>query len=107
MIPMRKYLSDFFKLEDQEFFNYADEIEGELYDGLKKEFIKKSRDFSDKAVELFKKDFWFEPDGTQRNWNKIKDDDIDAMFKASRLKYLDMFESLKHFKLLKSPLKGI
>jgi hypothetical protein len=104
MIPMRLYLSDYFKLDDNEFLSYADEIENELYNALKKEFSKKSRDLPDKAVEFFRKDFWFE-DGVQRNWNKIKDEDIDNLFKTCRTRYLDLFDNLKLFKLLKSPLK--
>jgi hypothetical protein len=104
MLPMRRYLSDFFRIDDNEFFNYAVDFENELYNAVKKDFTKKSRDLPDKAVEFFRKDFWFE-NGIQRNWNKIKDEDIDNLFKNCRTKYLSLFENLKLFKLLKSPLK--
>jgi hypothetical protein len=105
MLPMRRYLTDYFRLEDHEFLNWADEIENELYNSLKKEFIKKSRDLPDKAVELFRKDFWYEGGNVQRNWNKMKDEDIDSLFKTCRAQYLDLFEDLKLYKLIKSPLK--
>jgi hypothetical protein len=104
MLPMRRYLTDFFKISDDEFFGYAEEVENELYNAVRKEFTKKNRDLPDKAVEFFRKDFWFEND-IQRNWNKIKDEDIDALFKTCRAKYLDLIDNLKLFKLLKAPLK--
>ncbi len=101
---MRKYLSDYYKLNNDEFVEYSNSIESELYQGIKKDFSKKVKDISNIVIDLFKKDFWFDK-GNQRNWNKIEEDDIDNLFKQVRSKYNDLFENLRYLKIMRSPLK--
>jgi hypothetical protein len=104
LLPMRKYLSDYYKLNNDEFVEYSNSIESELYQGIKKDFSKKVKDISNIVIDLFKKDFWFDK-GNQRNWNKIEEDDIDNLFKQVRSKYNDLFENLRYLKIMRSPLK--
>ena len=101
---MRKYLADYYNLNNDEFIEYSNSIESELYQGIKKDFSKKVKDISNIVVDLFKKDFWFD-NGNQRNWNKIEEDDIDNLFKQVRSKYNDLFENLRYLKIIRSPLK--
>jgi hypothetical protein len=106
MFPMKNYLKDFYKMSDEEILVYAKKIEIEVYNNVKKDFLRKSKEISGWAVELFKKKFWFINGNQQRVWNRMEDDEIDNLFKKNRNEFSDMFDTFKCFKLC-SPFKRI
>jgi hypothetical protein len=105
MFPLKIYLKDYYKLTDQEIKEYEDYIENEVYSNTKQNCAKKAKEISTIGIELFKKKFWFEKEDIQRHWNRLEEEEIDALFKKYRAEYLELFDCFKLFKIIKNPLK--
>jgi hypothetical protein len=103
MFPLKTYLKDYYNMSHEEILEFCRYIEAEIYNITKREITKKSREISTLAVELFKKNFWYEKE-EQRNWNRLEEEDIDNLFKKYRGEYVDLFEVFRTFKIVKSPL---
>lgn len=104
MFPLKNYLQIFYKFSNEEIVEYTAKIESEVYENLKKETNKRSKDIYSIAVELFRKKFWFEKDKIQRNWNRLEDDEIDILFKKCKSELNEIFENFKLFKIIRNPL---
>lgn len=94
-------------MDNAEFTEYAKTIENDIYNSIKKDFDKKTKEIASIGIELFRKKFWYEKETEPRIWNKLEDEQIDNLFKKYRLELSDLFEVLKYFKVPKSPLKCI
>ncbi len=92
-------------MSNEDIDEFANYVESEIYSNLKKDIIRKTKEISSIAVDLFKKKFWYEGENIQRNWNKLDDEDIDFLFKKFRGEYSDIFETFKIFRLVKNPLR--
>jgi hypothetical protein len=104
MFPLKNYLRDFYHLQDDEIYEFAQRIENEVYNSLKKEFSKNTKEIASTAVELFRKKFWYEKDNVARSWNRIENEEIDNLFKKCRSELIDLFETFKTLKIPKNPL---
>ncbi len=104
MFPLKNYLQIYYKSTNEEINEYAAKIETEVYENIKKELIKRSKEISTIAIDLFKKKFWYEKENVQRNWNRLEDDHIDILFKKCKSELTDIFETLKIFRIIKNPL---
>ena len=104
MFPLKNYLQVYYKSSNEEINEYAGKIEIEVYENLKKELTKRSKEISAIAIDLFRKKFWYEKENVQRNWNRLQDDEIDALFKKSKNELTDIFETLKTFRIIRNPL---
>ena len=91
-------------LSPEETDNFLSEIELEIYKKVKSELSKNSKEMGRLAIDCFKKKFWYEKEGVVKNWNKYSDDEIDNNFREIRTLYMDTFDQLKNFTLIKSPL---
>jgi hypothetical protein len=105
MFPLKNYLRDFYRMRDEEIFEFSINVETEVYNSIKKDILKRTKEISSIAVELFKKKFWYEKDNNQRQWHRIEEEEIDNLFKKFRNEYNDLFEQFKFFRVVRYPLK--
>lgn len=92
-------------MDDNEFIKYAEKIEAQVYESVKNTFFKKIQEISEIAVNYFKKKFWYEESGETKIWAKYEDDVIDSSYKNLRAEMMDIFETFRHLKTFKNPLK--
>lgn len=91
-------------MEEDEYIEYAKEIENEVYQSVKSEFARKLKEISSFAIDLFKKKFWYE-NGIPRIWNRMEESDIDSLYKQYKNETADLFENFRHYLVLRNPLK--
>jgi hypothetical protein len=104
MFQLRDYLETKYKLCNEEITEYVSRIEIEVYENLKKEITIRSKEISHIAIDLFRKKFWYERENIQRNWNRLKDEEIDNLFKECKSKLNEIFENFKNFKIIRNTL---
>jgi hypothetical protein len=106
MMSLKLYLHDNYNMQDEEFSEYLKSIEDEIYSGFKKDIVKeKVPDLFNYAVNNFKKDFLY-VDAMPRNWNRMSENEINALYKELKEKHSIIFNIFKHFKLVRSPMSG-
>jgi hypothetical protein len=105
MFPLKNYLRDFYRMSNEEIIDFARYVESEVYNNIKKDISKRTKEISTIAVDLFKKKFWFEKENIQRNWNRLEEDEIIALYKKTKAEFADLFETFKLFRVPKNPLQ--
>ena len=98
----QNFLSENFKMDDNEIHEFSREIQEEIYVTMKKDIKKKIDRLYDNAISNFKKEFFYE-EGIPRIWNKIEESQIDNLFSLSREKNLQTFNILSKLTLAKYP----
>ena len=103
IFPLKIYLKECFNLEKNEIKNYLNEIEDSIYDHIKKNIQGNIKEISQILVDLFKKKFWFDENGSVKNWNRFEEIQIDMNFKKIRNNYINIFDEFKNFSVIKNP----
>ncbi len=104
MFPLKNYLQIFYNLTNEEIVEYASKIECEVYENLRKEITKRIKEISSIAIELFRKQFWYEKENIQRNWNRLEEEEVDYLFKKCKKELSEIFENFKILKIIRNPL---
>lgn len=91
-------------MSNEEILEFSQYIELEVYNSIKKDILKRIKEISSLAVELFKKKFWYE-NNEARNWNRYEDEELDSLFLKIKAEFSDIFETFKIFRVVKHPLK--
>ncbi|MCQ2815804.1 MAG: 50S ribosome-binding GTPase [archaeon] len=99
----KAFLEDYYQITPEEFKNFSVGCEDMVYDSLKKDFMRYSRDIIGYCTENFKKNFWYD-EGIPRQWNKLNDKTIDELFEKYKAPNLQLFELFKKFRVIKNPL---
>ena len=103
IFPLKVYLKECFNLEKNEIKTYLNEIENSIYNDIKKKIQENIKEISQILIDLFKKKFCYEEDGSNKNWNRYDELEIDMNFKKIRNNYINIFEELKNFSVIKNP----
>lgn len=104
LLLQKEYLSEIYKMTEEEYIAFVDSCEEEIYSKIKTEFFRQLITFPNTQIDNFKKDFWYK-DGIPKVWNKESISDINLAYKENETKYKDTFELLRKLKVIKSPLK--
>ncbi len=86
-------------MSNEDIISFSKQIEVEVYNNIKKDFSRKTKEISTFAVELFRKKFWYESERQPRNWNRLEESEIDVLFKKCRVEFADIFDIFKSFKV--------
>ena len=92
----RFFLLSSFKLTNEQLMNYLTEIEKEVYENLKKECLKKTKEICSISINLFKKRF------NENNIKNLSQEQIYNLYKQLRTNYFNLFEQLKLFKIVRN-----
>jgi len=95
-----------FELEETDFLKFVEDLEEEIYNDLKRDLIKKSKEISNFQVENFRNKFWNE-DGVPRIWNQLSESVIKDYYNEAKKGSKENFELFKNYKILKKPLQLI
>jgi len=93
---LRFFLLSSFKLTNEQLMNYLTEIEKEVYENLKKECLKKTKEICSISINLFKKRF------NENNIKNLSQEQIYNLYKQLRTNYFNLFEQLKLFKIVRN-----
>ena len=104
LIAQKHILGEMYKITDEEYITFVDNLEEELYGKIKTEFDRELLDFPNIQIDNFKKDFWYN-DGIPKVWNKITINEINLSYKENSTKYRETFDLLKNLRVIKHPLK--
>jgi hypothetical protein len=102
----QNFLSDNFKMETSELYEYCNEIQDEIYVTMRKDIKKKIEKLYENAISNFKKDFFYE-EGIPRIWNKIEESQIDKLFILNREKHFQTFNIFRKLTLTRYPIECI
>ena len=104
LIAQKEYLTSTYKLTEEEYINFANTLEDQVYTNIKSQFNQQLPAFPNTQIDNFKKDFWY-VDGIPKVWNKKQLSQINLEFKEVSEKYKKTFELLKQLKVIKHPLQ--
>jgi hypothetical protein len=107
MFPLKNFLREYYNMNNEEIIEFAKIIETEVYNNIKKDFSKKTKEISAIGIDIFKKRFWYEKENVQRMWNRLEEEEIETLYKKHRGELTDLFDNLKFLKIIKNPLKCI
>ena len=93
---LRFFLLSSFKFINEQLINYLTEIEKEVYENLKKECLKKTKEICSISINLFKKRF------NENNIKNLSQEQIYNLYKQLRTNYFNLFEQLKLFKIVRN-----
>ena len=93
---LRFFLLSSFKFINEQLINYLTEIEKEVYENLKKECLKKSKEIYLISIDLFKNKL------NEKNTKNLSQDQIYNLYKQLRTNYFNLFEQFKLFKVVKN-----
>ncbi len=93
---LRFFLLSSFKLTNEQLIDYLTEIEKEVYENLKKECLKKSKEIYSISIDLFKNRLH------EKNIKNLSQEQIYNLYKQLRMNYLNLFEQFKLFKVVKN-----
>ena len=100
----KKYFFDYYKMKEEEFKPFIIECEKDLINGIKKEFIKKSKEIPNIQIDNFKSEFW-NKDGIPRIWNQMTESEIDKLFNQFYDKNYSCFDLFKTYNVIPNPLE--
>ena len=104
LIAQKAKLSQIYKITDEEYTTFADNLENEMYKKIKTGFLREMPSFPENQIDNFKKDFWYN-DGIPKVWNKIPVSEITSAYNTNSNKYKNTFPLLKKLKVIEHPLK--
>ena len=82
---------DCYRLNQEESLEFIIDIENEVFSITKKEFLKKTKEIAEFAVDIFKKKFNYdEAKGIPRRWDRLEESTIDDLYNKyeKEVKYL-------------------
>jgi hypothetical protein len=91
-------------MKEEEFRPFIIECEKDIINGIKKEFIKKSKEIPNIQIDNFKSEFW-NKDGIPRIWNQMTESEIDKLFNQFYDKNYSCFDLFKTYNVIPNPLK--
>ena len=104
LIIQKDYLTQTYRTTEEEYLNFANTLEEQVYSNIKYQFNQQLPSFPNTQIDNFKKDFWYN-DGIPKVWNKKTVNQINLEFKTASEKYKKTFELLKKLKVIKHPLE--
>ena len=104
LIIQQDYLAQTYRTTEEEYLNFANTLEEQVYSNIKYQFNQQLPSFPNTQIDNFKKDFWYN-DGIPKVWNKKTVNQINLEFKTASEKYKKTFELLKKLKVIKHPLE--
>jgi hypothetical protein len=104
LLAQKERLAQIYKITDEEYINFVDDCENEIYSKIRTLFFNELPGFPNTQIDNFKKDFWYN-DGIPKVWNTVSVSDINLAFQTNSSKYKDSFEILKKLRVIKNPLK--
>ena len=104
LIIQKDYLTQTYRTTEEEYLNFANTLEEQVYSNIKYQFNQQLPSFPNTQIDNFKKDFWYS-DGIPKVWNKKTVNQINLEFKTASEKYKKTFELLKKLKVIKHPLE--
>jgi hemerythrin-like domain-containing protein len=104
LLAQKERLAQIYKITDEEYINFVDDCENEIYSKIRTLFFNELPGFPNTQIDNFKKDFWYN-DGIPKVWNTVSVSDINLAFQANSSKYKDSFEILRKLRVIKNPLK--
>ena len=104
LLPLRRSLFEYYKLNNEEANKIIENLEEELYSLTLKGTEKKTKEISSFAVDYFKNIFWYD-EGLPRKWTRVDEIEIDNLFKDSKKKAEKLLTIFSEFRLVKKPLK--
>ena len=103
ILAQREYLTQTYKITEEEFLNFVNVLEEQIYTNIKNQFNQQLPGFPNIQIDNFKKDFWYN-DGIPKVWNKKPINQISYEFKQASEKYKKTFELMKKLRVIKHPL---
>ena len=104
LLAQKERLAQIYKITDEEYINFVDDCENEIYSKIRTLFFNELPGFPNTQIDNFKKDFWYN-DGIPKVWNTVSVSDINLAFQTNSSKYKDSFEILRKLRVIKNPLK--
>jgi hemerythrin-like domain-containing protein len=104
LLAQKERLAQIYKITDEEYTNFVDDCENEIYSKIRTLFFNELPGFPNTQIDNFKKDFWYN-DGIPKVWNTVSVSDINLAFQTNSSKYKDSFEILRKLRVIKNPLK--
>jgi hypothetical protein len=104
LLAQKNYLSQTYKITEDEYITFADALEDQIYSNIKIQFNQQLPNFPNMQIDNFKKDFWY-VDGIPKVWNKKAVSQISAEYKEVSEKYKKTFELLRKLRVIKHPLQ--
>jgi hypothetical protein len=104
LLAQKERLAQIYKITDEEYINFVDDCENEIYSKIRTLFFNELPGFPNTQIDNFKKDFWYN-DGIPKVWNTVSVSDINLAFQTNSNKYKDSFEILRKLRVIKNPLK--
>ena len=104
LIAQKIYLTQTYKTTEEEYINFANNLEEKVYSTIKSQFKQYLPTFPNIQIDNFKKDFWYN-DGIPKFWNKKTIQQISLEYKQACDKYKKTFELLKKLRVIKHPLQ--
>jgi hemerythrin-like domain-containing protein len=104
LLAQKERLAQIYKISDEEYTNFVDDCENEIYSKIRTLFFNELPGFPNTQIDNFKKDFWYN-DGIPKVWNTVSVSDINLAFQTNSSKYKDSFEILRKLRVIKNPLK--
>ena len=104
LLAQKNYLSQTYKITEEEYITFADALEDQIYSNIKIQFNQQLPNFPNMQIDNFKKDFWY-VDGIPKVWNKKAVSQISAEYKEVSEKYKKTFELLRKLRVIKHPLQ--
>ena len=104
LLAQKIYLTQNYKATEEEYINFAKNLEDLVYSNIKLQFKNYLPTFPNIQIDNFKKDFWYN-DGIPKIWNKKTVQQINFDYRAACDKYKKTFELLKKLRVIKHPLQ--
>jgi hypothetical protein len=104
LLAQKERLAQIYKITDEEYINFVDDCENEIYSKIRTLFFNELPGFPNTQIDNFKKDFWYN-DGIPKVWNTVSVSDINLAFQTNSSKYKDSFEILRKLRVIQNPLK--
>ena len=104
LLAQKIYLTQNYKATEEEYINFAKNLEDLVYSNIKLQFKNYLPTFPNIQIDNFKKDFWYN-DGIPKIWNKKTVQQINIEYRAACDKYKKTFELLKKLRVIKHPLQ--